>query len=305
MLAFSPDGSLLAEGRRSWVTLWDLRDPAAAAADRRGASTGGDPTALAVLDDGRVLSSGSAACSRSGTPWATAAPRTIVPGRTERRSQHLDVDSAGQHVLIDSPSASTTCRWSTSSPAPPSRASGPSTRTRPRTSLPPISWTTEHGRPTATLVAAFDLAGRGFVFDTADGHLLTGLSGGHTSLVSEALSTTTGQLVTASVDGTLRLWDPRAARAELSDDLSDDLCRVFGGRIDEDSWRLAFGDDDFDPPCPAAELPAPRAAARSQLGRRGRAYPRWHAAHRGASRTPSTRRVDVRDRRAAGSPPAP
>jgi hypothetical protein len=32
---------------------------------------------------------------------------------------------------------------------------------------------------------------------------------------------------------------------------------VFGGRIDADSWRLAFGDDELDPSCPPRHLPAP------------------------------------------------
>ena len=65
-------------------------------------------------------------------------------------------------------------------------------------------------------MASFDLAGRGYVFDTADGHLLTTLTGGHTSLVSEAAFNRAGMLVTASVDGSLRVWDPRAAARDVS-----------------------------------------------------------------------------------------
>ncbi len=55
VLAFSPDGSLLAEGRRSWVALWDLRDPPSPRHLGAWHSNVGDPTAVAVLDDGRVL----------------------------------------------------------------------------------------------------------------------------------------------------------------------------------------------------------------------------------------------------------
>src|SRR5207342_2478991 len=55
VLAFSPDGSLLAEGRHSWVALWDLRDPSSPRRLAVWHSNVGDPSALAVLDDGRVL----------------------------------------------------------------------------------------------------------------------------------------------------------------------------------------------------------------------------------------------------------
>ena len=61
----------------------------------------------------------------------------------------------------------------------------------PPSSLPPVTWTTTMN-PAGDVVAAFDLAGRGFAFDGADGHLLTGLTGGHTSLVSEAGFTAAG-----------------------------------------------------------------------------------------------------------------
>src|SRR5262249_11258981 len=78
------------------------------------------------------------------------------------------------------------------------------------------------------------------------------LTGGHTSLVSEASFNQAGELVTASVDGSLRVWDPHAASTDVSGSLSDELCRAFGNRIDADSWRLAFGNETFDQPCPAA-----------------------------------------------------
>jgi hypothetical protein len=70
--------------------------------------------------------------------------------------------------------------------------------------------------------------------------------------VSDAYFNDAGLLVTASVDGSLRLWDPHAANTDVSGRLADDLCREFGGRIDQDSWQLAFEDDELDPPCQAS-----------------------------------------------------
>jgi len=55
------------------------------------------------------------------------------------------------------------------------------------------------------------------------GHLLTTLTSGHTSLVSEALFNRAGLLFTASVDGSLRRWDPHAAETDVSGSLTDDL----------------------------------------------------------------------------------
>jgi hypothetical protein len=75
--------------------------------------------------------------------------------------------------------------------------------------------------------------------------------------VSEAFFNRAGLLFTASVDGSLRLWDPHAATTDVSGSLTDDLCREFGNRIDADSWQLAFDAEKLDPPCPAAARPAP------------------------------------------------
>ena len=37
--------------------------------------------------------------------------------------------------------------------------------------------------------------------------------------------------------------------------MSEQLCDVFGGRMDEASWRTVNDDEPFDPPCDAAEDP--------------------------------------------------
>ncbi len=163
--------------------------------------------------------------------------------------QHLSVDAAGEHVLIDYPSFETVAvvDIATGATVGSFTASDPAA---PPSSLPPVSWTSSLSEDGRT-VASFDLAGRGFVFDADTGSYLSSLTGGHTSLVSDAYFNDAGLLVTASVDGSLRLWDPRSAALELSDTLSDDLCSVFAGRMDADSWELAFGADEVDLPCPA------------------------------------------------------
>ena len=257
LLAFSHDGSLLAEGRRSWVALWDMRDPSSP--QRLGAwrSNVGDPTAVAVLDDGRVLVASATTRLAVWNALGDGSSATLVAGRTDTGVQHLSVAADGSTVLVDYPSfdsvalvdigtGTTIGTFSATDPSAP-----PST-------LPPVSWTSSLSSDGGT-VASFDLAGRGYAFDTADGHLITGLTGGHTSLVSDSFFNDAGLLFTASVDGSLRLWNPRASETEVSGDLSDDLCREFGGRIDADSWELAFADDAFDVPCQATEAPEPAA----------------------------------------------
>ena len=170
--------------------------------------------------DGRWPCSTTAGCSshrpppswRSGTRSATAAPRRWCAGRTDTGVQHLSVAADGSTVLIDYPSfdsvalvdIGTGTTIGTFSAADPSA---------PPSTLPPVSWTSSLSSDGGT-VASFDLAGRGYAFDTADGHLLTGLTGGHTSLVSDSFFNDAGLLLTASVDGSLRLWNPRASETE-------------------------------------------------------------------------------------------
>ncbi len=255
VLAFSHDGSLLAEGRHSWVALWDMRDPSSP--QRLGAwhSNIGDPTAVAVLDDGRVLAASSSTQLAVWNALGDGSSETLVPGGTDSGVQNLSVAADGSTVLVDYPSFDNVALVDTGT----GTTIGTFTATDPSappSALPPISWTSSLS-PDGRTVASFDLAGRGYAFDSGDGHLLTGLTGGHTSLVSNAFFNEAGLLFTASVDGSLRLWDPRAAETDLSDDLSDDLCREFGSRIDADSWELAFEGEAIEPPCPAGELPAP------------------------------------------------
>lgn len=255
VLAFSPDGSLLAEGRRSWVAIWDMRDPAAPRRLVSWHSNVGDPTALAVLDDGRVLIGSATTRLAMWNALGDGSSTALVQGSTDAGVQHLNADSSGRTVLIDFPDFSriTVVDIATGTTVSSFSATDPNA---PESALPPISWTSSMSLDGGT-VASFDLAGRGYVFDTADGHLLTTLTGGHTSLVSEASFNQAGMLVTAGVDGSLRVWDPHAATTDVSGSLSKDLCREFGHRIDADSWQLAFDNDDLDPPCPATDRSAP------------------------------------------------
>jgi WD40 repeat protein len=120
-------------------------------------------------------------------------------------------------------------------------------------------------------VAAFDLAGRGFLFSAQDGTYLGALLG-HGDLVQRALFTSDGRLCSAGLDGTVRTWDAHAAETDTSGSLVKALCEAFGAHMDADSWKLAMGSREFDPPCPAppaAAEPAPLEVQSSVLDQAG------------------------------------
>jgi hypothetical protein len=58
-----------------------------------------------------------------------------------------------------------------------------------------------------------------------------------------------GHLVSTGIDGSIRLWDTEASSRTIDGPLPDALCETFGSHIDEDSWALAMGDAEFEPPC--------------------------------------------------------
>ena len=120
------------------------------------------------------------------------------------------------------------------------------------------TWTSTMDRD-GERVAAFDLAGRGFLFSAQDGSYLGALLG-HGDLVQRAMFTSDGRLFSAGLDGTVRTWDAHAAETDTSGSLVTALCTAFGEHMDADSWELAMGTEKFDSPCPAPpEAPEPAA----------------------------------------------
>ena len=244
VLGFSHDGSLLAEGRRSWVALWDMQElsspqrlgavgaatsaspPRSPCSTTAGCSPPRPPRQLAVWD---ALGDGSPANAAGARAAPTAGSSTFSVGRGTAVPCSSATRSFDEVALVDIETGTS-----------PRHPSARPTRTDPPSALPPVSWTSSpvarrpHGGQTSTS------PGRGFAFDTADGHLITGLTGGHTSLVSSSYFNDAGMLITASVDGSLRMWNPWASETDVSADLSDDLCREFGGRIDDDKLGARF-----------------------------------------------------------------
>src|SRR5262249_30432609 len=140
VLSFSPDGSLLAEGRRAWVALWDMRDPATPRRLASWHSNVGDPTALAGPDDGPGLGGTAATQPAVWDALGDGGAATLVAGATQAGVQHLTADAAGRTVLIDFPDLSpvpvvdietgaTVSSFSARDPG------------APQSTLPPISWT--------------------------------------------------------------------------------------------------------------------------------------------------------------------
>ena len=141
VLAFSPDGSLLAEGRRSWVTLWDLRNPSAPRQLGAWHSNVGDPTALAVLDDGRVLV-GSATTAAGGVERARRRQLGDVgPGRHRRRRPAPGRGHGRRTVLIDFPRLSTHRRGRHRHRHHGGQLQRDGPERTAESTLPPVSWT--------------------------------------------------------------------------------------------------------------------------------------------------------------------
>ena len=254
-LVFSADGALLMARSSNQIVLWDMRDPAAP----RVAATWQQPpaslAAAAVLDDGTVLVSSGVAFLSS---WAgLAGGQTTVIHQTPIENMIVNglvPDADGSRSLVAGPSVNAESplvdlrsgRFVQSFQATDGVGIGAQLAT---------TWTATMDRA-GELVAAFDLTGRGYVFSTADGSVVASLLGGHRDLVNKGQFTEDGMLLTASLDGTLRTWDPHAVDTDVSGSLTDALCGAFGSRMDADSWKVAMGGASFDSPCPAA-APAP------------------------------------------------
>ncbi len=265
----SPSGALLAAVVDAYIELWDLADPAAPTLLDTWRPPGTAIGAVAVLDDGRVLASSDAATLMMWTPDRAEGYREILPaGAIDPDASvsvtNIDVDDAGTRALLGA----------ISTPGNPlvDLESGETVATFQATDPERLGGTTFAGAMSrdGSLAGLFDIAGRGFVFDTASGDLVGRLTGGHTALVNAIDFGQQGELLTAGLDGQVRTWD--GAAGSNDGDGTDALCEEFGPRIDEASWQVAMGDEAFSSPCPAgsgepASKQADLAVAAAELDR--------------------------------------
>jgi hypothetical protein len=249
LTSFAPSGSLLAAATGPLVRLWDLSDPTKPGLVDTWRAPGTQLSALTVLDDGRVLASGDQAALMEWSPGDVEGFRTLIePGVLEQSVTTIDVDAAGTRALLGGPATTgnalvdlsggdTIATFDAAAP-------GPAAAT--------VTTFAAAMNDDGTLVAVFDFAGRGFVFDTESSELVARLTGGHTALVNDLGFGAGGLLVSAGLDGQVRTWDAAAESGSGAAD-ADALCAAFGARIDEASWHLAMGDQDLVSPCAAAK----------------------------------------------------
>ena len=253
---FSPDGALLATTSSNVITLWSVADPAAPVAVGSWRPRAGSPSGLAVLDDGTVLTVDDEKHLVAWSPLSERKSR-VVAELASADTQGIVVDDAGSHALVASPTVAVSpddgiplVDLATSEVV---RRYSARDTTTPFSQFGSVTWTGIQDR-SGTYVAAFDISGRGYVFDKA-GEPVSTLTGIGSSFVLTATFTRSGELVSVGTDGRMRTWDVAAARATRTGSMSEQLCDVFGGRMDEASWRTVNDDEPFDPPCDAAEDP--------------------------------------------------
>ena len=253
-LVFSADGALLMARTSNEIVLWDLRDPEAPVVAATWQQPPASLNATTVLNDGTVLASSDDAFLSSWAGLDGGRTATIHQVPVSIFVNSVMADAAGSRALVAGPSVNV------GSPVVDLR-NGRIVQSFQATdglgigSQLAATWTVTMDRQ-GELVAAFDLAGRGYVFSAVDGSAVASLLGGHLDLVNKAQFTDDGMLLTASLDGTMRTWDPHAADTDTSGSPTDALCETFGPRMDADSWKLAMGDAPFDSPCPSP-APAP------------------------------------------------
>ena len=253
---FSPDGALLATTSGNVITVWSVADPAAPVALGGWRVPAGSPSGLAVLDDGTVLTVDD---QQHLVAWSSLTGRKArtVAELASADTQGIVVDDAGTQALVstatladgpddgiplvDLATSDVVRRYSARDTATPFSQFGS------------VTWTGIQDR-SGRYVAAFDISGRGYVFDKA-GEPVSTLTGIGTSFVLTATFTRSGDLVSVGTDGRMRTWDVDAAQETRSGSMSEQLCDVFGARMDEASWATVNGDDSFDPPCDSAEEP--------------------------------------------------
>jgi WD40 repeat protein len=237
------------------VLLWDLRDPASPQLAATWVSPPRPLNAVAVLDDGTVLASSGESLISSWAGLDGGRLTTIHEEQDPNLNPAVIIpDAAGSRALVAGPSVSTgqplvdlrSGRLLQSF-----KASGGEFEF---SNVLATTWTSTMDQD-GDRVAAFDLAGRGFLFSAQDGSYLGALLG-HGDLVQRAIFTTDGRLFSAGLDGTVRTWDAHAADTDTSGSLVKALCTAFGDHMDADSWKLAMGKASFDSPCPTPSTKA-------------------------------------------------
>ncbi len=261
-LAYSPDGSMLAALSGTVITVWDLSDPAAPTqlAAWRNARQVGNP--LVIDDQGRVLAvaAGTGASDVRLLRWAAltdAQPESLVTlPAAALQATALSVDAAGERALLGYPvlgSALPVYDLGDGSTINAFQAGSP-TDDSGQPSLLGATWTAALS-PDGKRVVAFDLAGRGFVFDVDTGDLVHEL-GSSSGVISGAVFVDDSLLLTAGLDGTVRTWDVTAEESG-SDPSREEICAAFGARIGADDWSAVMGSEPFTSPCPDAAEPRP------------------------------------------------
>jgi hypothetical protein len=207
--------------------------------------------AVAVLDDGTVLASSGQDLLVSWAGLGGGKVTTIQAQQEPNLNPSVIVpDEAGSRALVAGPSVST------GQPLVDLRSGRVLQRFKASggefefSNVLATTWTSTMDLD-GERVAAFDLAGRGFLFSARDGSYLGALIG-HGDLVQRAQFTSDGLLFSGGLDGTVRTWDPHAAETDTSGSLVKALCTAFGPHMDAGSWKLAMGKKAFDPPCPSS-----------------------------------------------------
>ena len=166
---FSPDGALLATTSSNVITLWSVADPAAPVAVGSWRPRAGSPSGLAVLDDGTVLTVDDEKHLVAWTPLSERKSR-VVAELASADTQGIVVDDAGSHALVASPTVAVSpddgiplVDLATSQVV---RRYSARDTTTPFSQFGSVTWTGIQDR-SGTYVAAFDISGRGYVFDKA------------------------------------------------------------------------------------------------------------------------------------------
>lgn len=254
-LAFSPDGSLLAAASGNVVTVWDVSDPAAPSQVAAWRGDSQFPPPLSIDDSGQVLAVTAVGGKPTLARWSAlseAEPASVVSvPDAGLQATTLSVAADGTRALLAYPvlgSALPVYDLQTGATINSFQAEAEKSEDG-KPSLLGATWTAALN-PSGDRVVAFDLAGRGFVFDVDSGDLVSEL-GSSSGVISEAVFVDDSTVLTAGLDGTVRTWDITASEEAASSTRSE-ICAAFGPRIGPEEWRAVMGSASFESPCPAS-----------------------------------------------------